>query len=155
MPTGYVYRFGMPLVWCAKVGIYIWRGSSLLVLIVRASSKASKCETCNNMWASRFFCAFVRIEAFLTAKHHPNMDYHIGKMIKAELERQGRSVKWFEDQINRSHSACYDIFRSHDINTELLNKISKVLDHNFFKDLSDQMYGKTAQNCTEIPPKNA
>ena len=82
------------------------------------------------------------------------MDYHIGKMIKAELERQGRSVKWFEDQINRSHSACYDIFRSHDINTELLKKITNVLAHDFFKDISIQIFGNSAQNCTENPPEN-
>lgn len=64
------------------------------------------------------------------------MDKHIGEMIKAELKRQGRTVKWFESQINRSHSACYDIFRSHDINTELLKTICKVLNHDFFIDLS-------------------
>ena len=45
------------------------------------------------------------------------MDIHIGQLIKEELRSQGRSVKWFESQINRSHSAVYDIFRSHDINT--------------------------------------
>ena len=83
------------------------------------------------------------------------MDIHIGKLIKEELRRQGRSVKWFEEQIHRSHSACYDIFRSHDINTELLKTISKVLNHDFFIDLSEQMYGKTAQNCMESPSENA
>ncbi|MBR4325823.1 MAG: hypothetical protein IKP73_09900 [Bacteroidales bacterium] len=83
------------------------------------------------------------------------MDIHIGKLIKEELRSQGRSVKWFESQINRSHSAVYDIFRSHDINTELLKTISKVLNHDFFIDLSEQMYGKTAQNCTESPSEKA
>lgn len=83
------------------------------------------------------------------------MDIHIGQLIKEELRSQGRSVKWFESQINRSHSAVYDIFRSHDINTELLKTISKVLNHDFFIDLSEQMYGKSAQNCTEKPPENA
>lgn len=83
------------------------------------------------------------------------MDIHIGKLIKQELRSQGRSVKWFEEQIHRSHSACYDIFRSHDINTELLKTISKVLNHDFFIDLSNQMCGKTAQYYTESPSGNA
>ena len=83
------------------------------------------------------------------------MDIHIGKLIKEELRRQGRSVKWFEEQIHRSHSACYDIFRSHDINTELLKTISKVLNHDFFIDLSNQMCGKIAQYCTESPSEKA
>ena len=82
------------------------------------------------------------------------MDIHIGQLIKEELRSQGRSVKWFEEQIHRSHSACYDIFRSHDINTELLKTISKVLSHDFFIDYSNQMYGKSAQNYTENPPEN-
>ena len=67
------------------------------------------------------------------------MSIHIGEVIRAELQRQGRSVKWFQQQINRSHSAVYDIFKSRDINTELLTTISNVLNHNFFKDLSDNL----------------
>lgn len=65
------------------------------------------------------------------------MEIHIGKMIKAELKRQGRTVKWFQLKINRSHSAVYEIFRQESINTELLAIISIALNHDFFKDISD------------------
>ncbi len=60
------------------------------------------------------------------------MDLHIGEMIRQELKRQGRTVRWFERQISRSHSVCYDIFRQHGIDTDLLTIICKVLNHNFF-----------------------
>ena len=65
------------------------------------------------------------------------MEIHIGKMIKAELKRQGRTVKWFQQEINRSRSAVYEIFRQESINTELLAIISIALNHDFFKDISE------------------
>jgi len=64
------------------------------------------------------------------------MSVHIGKLIKEELECQGRTKVWFAKQINRSESTCYNIFQSSTIDTELLKTISKVLNHDFFQDLS-------------------
>ncbi len=67
------------------------------------------------------------------------MSIHIGNRIKEELKQQGRSVRWFQNQIHRSHSAVYEIFKQQDINTDLLETISKVLNHDFFKDISESM----------------
>lgn len=69
------------------------------------------------------------------------MSVHIGKLIKEELERQGRTKVWFAKQINRSESTCYNIFQSLTIDTELLKTISKVLNYDFFKDLSEDLNG--------------
>ena len=68
------------------------------------------------------------------------MGIHIGEKIRAVLREQGRSVRWFQNQINRSHTAVYVIFKSQDINTDLLKTISIVLNHDFFKDLSDDVF---------------
>lgn len=60
------------------------------------------------------------------------MSIHIGKKIKEELYRQGVSVTEFAKKINRSRNVVYDIFERESIDTELLNKISRILNCNFF-----------------------
>lgn len=60
------------------------------------------------------------------------MSIHIGKKIKEELYRQGVSVTEFAKKINRSRNVVYDIFDRESIDTELLNKISRILNCNFF-----------------------
>ena len=62
---------------------------------------------------------------------------HVGNLIKAELERQGRSKVWFAAAINRSESVCYTILKKPYIDTDMLATICEVLNHDFFKDLSD------------------
>ena len=61
----------------------------------------------------------------------PNSDIHIGQLIKDELERQERSVSWFARKLR---SNIYKIFKRSTIDTELLMRISVVLNHDFFSD---------------------
>ena len=67
------------------------------------------------------------------------MKIHIGKMIKAELDRQEHSIIWFCKKINRSRQNCYYIFSNPDIDISLLQTICKALNHNFFCDISTIM----------------
>lgn len=67
------------------------------------------------------------------------MSIHIGKKIKAELERQGRTKVWLAKQINRSESVCYNILKREYIDTDLLKTISIALNYDFFKDLSEDL----------------
>ena len=62
---------------------------------------------------------------------------HIGQLIKNELERQGRSITWLAKQIGCTRSNLYKLFRNPWINTQILFKISKVLNCDFFKECSD------------------
>ncbi len=64
-------------------------------------------------------------------------ELHIGKLIKGELERQGRSITWLAKQIGCTRSNLYKLFRNPWINTQILFKISSALDRDFFKDCSD------------------
>ena len=74
------------------------------------------------------------------------MSIHIGQRIKEELERQGRKKSWLAQEINRSRTVCYNIFKSPTIDTELLKLISQALNHDFFKDLSEDVaLTKTSQ----------
>lgn len=62
--------------------------------------------------------------------------FHIGKLIKAELRRQGRSITWLAEEVHCTRENLYKIFRRSWISTDMLFKISIVLKHDFFKDCS-------------------
>lgn len=61
------------------------------------------------------------------------LEIHIGNLIRQELRNQGRSVKWFANQIPCTRNHTYKIFSSPSLNTDMLLKISVILDYNFFK----------------------
>jgi len=64
---------------------------------------------------------------------------HIGKCIEEELRRQERSVAWFARKLFCNRQNVYDIFKRESIDTTLLRRISAILGHDFFRDLSDSM----------------
>lgn len=66
------------------------------------------------------------------------MVIHIGKRIKEELYKQGVSVSVFAKKISRSRNVVYDIFERESIDTDLLNKIGKILNCDFFSLYSSQ-----------------
>ena len=57
---------------------------------------------------------------------------HIGKLIKEELERQERTVSWFARKLYCDRSNVYKLFKRPTIDTELLLRISIILNHDFF-----------------------
>lgn len=57
---------------------------------------------------------------------------HIGQLIEAELHRQERSVTWFANKLYCDRTNVYSIFKRKSIDTELLLRISYILNHNFF-----------------------
>lgn len=61
----------------------------------------------------------------------------IGQLIKQELKRQGCSVTWFAQKLSCHRTNIYDIFERDNIDMILLIRISRILHHNFLKDLSD------------------
>ena len=70
-------------------------------------------------------------------RHTTNEEFHLGKLIKAELTRQGRSITWLAGQIHCSRENLYQLFRNQWIHTETLYKIGQALDYDFFKVCSD------------------
>lgn len=62
---------------------------------------------------------------------------HIGNLIKEELDRQGRNITWLAAQLGYSRQNAYKIFSRKWIYTDLLLKISDILDYDFFKCYSD------------------
>ena len=64
---------------------------------------------------------------------------NIGQDIKNELIRQERTVSWLARKLNCNRAAVYRIFAKNSIDTALLASISKILHHNFLKDLSEEI----------------
>jgi transcriptional regulator with XRE-family HTH domain len=56
----------------------------------------------------------------------------IGKIIEDKLREKGISVSEFARRINTNRNNAYDIFRRDSIDTQLLQKISTVLEYDFF-----------------------
>lgn len=61
----------------------------------------------------------------------------IGCLIKEELEKQERSITWFARKLSCDRSNVYRLFQKESIDTRLLMRISLLLHHDFFSDLSE------------------
>lgn len=66
---------------------------------------------------------------------------HIGQLIKTVFDSKGKSctIEWFASQLNCKRANIYNIFNRPTIDSQLLEQISIILGHDFFKDLSDNM----------------
>lgn len=61
---------------------------------------------------------------------------HIGRMIEAYMKENGISKVKFSQLMPCSRVTVYNILNSPNINTQTLQHICKVLDHDFFHDVS-------------------
>ena len=67
---------------------------------------------------------------------------NIGEQIEAILRKQGKSAAWLATQIPCERTNVYNIFRRKSLDVRLLMKISQILEHDFFKDLSEEAFPK-------------
>ena len=67
---------------------------------------------------------------------------NIGQNIKNELDRQERSVSWMAHKLGCNRCAVYRILHRNSIDTALLARISNILNHDFFKELSEEFTHK-------------
>ena len=65
-------------------------------------------------------------------------DIHVGNMIKKELKKQSRSVKWLAKEIYCEKSNIYKMFNRKSIDLGQLMLISNVLQHNFLRDCFEE-----------------
>ena len=81
-------------------------------------------------------------EPFVSDKHmtktvhvffmETGQDIHIGNIIHQKLREQGRTAAWLAKQIPCTRNNVFKIMRKSHISTDLLLRISKILDYNFF-----------------------
>lgn len=74
-----------------------------------------------------------------------NSEYNIGEIIKAEVTRKGIKVSWLAEQLNCHRNNVYLIFSRRWIDTDTLMKLSRILNHDFFADLSALYHGEETQ----------
>lgn len=67
---------------------------------------------------------------------------NIGKAIHDELLRQERTVAWLARKLGTNRMACYRIFDSYSIDTLLLERISIILNFDFFILYSNRLNNK-------------
>lgn len=63
----------------------------------------------------------------------------IGKSIEYEFRNQERSVVWLARKLNCNRTNIYKIFNRSTIDTELLLRISNVLQRNFFEEYINRL----------------
>lgn len=65
---------------------------------------------------------------------------HLGRLIQTYLSKEPKehTVTWFARQLNCHRVNVYDIFSRRTIDTELLWRISTILNHNFFIDIANE-----------------
>lgn len=72
---------------------------------------------------------------------------HIGQVIKQELERQERTVVWLARKLSCDRSNIYRIFQKESIDTNLLVRISVILQYDFLQVfLTVYVYNSTNRN---------
>ncbi|MBQ3737432.1 MAG: XRE family transcriptional regulator [Bacteroidales bacterium] len=64
---------------------------------------------------------------------------NIGQAIREEMDRTGRTVTWLSKQLGTNRMACYRIFNSFSIDTQMLFRISVLLGRDFFALYSDTL----------------
>ena len=72
------------------------------------------------------------------------MKVHAGEKVKEYFETSGMSVTEFARRLNCHRQNVYDIFKRRVVDVELLQRISKVLEHDFVSDL----YGAKGSTVT-------
>jgi len=70
---------------------------------------------------------------------------HIGKRIKEVLDEQGRSASWLAMKVPCERTNIYDVFKRKDVSVALLFKISSILGHDFFLELSDELRAQSSK----------
>lgn len=66
------------------------------------------------------------------------MDVHVGELIKKRVSELGLSVSEFARRLHCNRQNVYDIFARRSVDIELLQRISKILQHDFIAELYTQ-----------------
>ncbi|MCM1139178.1 MAG: helix-turn-helix domain-containing protein [Muribaculum sp.] len=74
-------------------------------------------------------------------------EYHLGQEIRKEVQRRGMTATEFADKLCLARQSVYDIFKKRHCATDQLATICKILNRDFFKELS----GMVAEPVDEEP----
>ena len=77
----------------------------------------------------------------LSAKHNILM-IHIGKQIRQKMEERQKTVVWLSKHLSCSRANVYKIFEKYSVDTEMLARISAILNFDFFSLYSEDIKKK-------------
>ena len=63
----------------------------------------------------------------------------MGNMIREVVEEQGRNVSWLARNLHCHRSNVYKIFEKADLSSDIIFRVSQILQHDFFADLSEML----------------
>jgi plasmid maintenance system antidote protein VapI len=63
----------------------------------------------------------------------PSSDIHIGHLIQTQLKADQRSVGWLSREIGCTRNHVYKIFNKSSLDSDLIIRISKAMNFNFFQ----------------------
>ena len=64
-------------------------------------------------------------------------DLHIGHLIQAQLKADKRSVGWLSREIGCTRNHVYKIFSKSSLDSDLIFRISKAMNFNFFQNYTE------------------
>lgn len=67
---------------------------------------------------------------------------HIGSLIKLKMEERQKTVVWLAEQLSCSRTNVYKIFDKYSVDTEMLARISTILEFDFFSVYSEDVKKK-------------
>lgn len=72
---------------------------------------------------------------------------HAGSLVRVELYRQNHSVAWLADNLGIKRPNCYRILYVQSLHTANLERLSIVMQHDFFADYTQELH--VTQNITD------
>ncbi len=63
---------------------------------------------------------------------------HIGQLIKQKMEEEGKTVSWLARNLSYCRTNVYKIYDKKSIDTDLLMRISALLEYNIFLDYTNE-----------------
>ena len=72
---------------------------------------------------------------------------HAGSLVRVELYRQNHSVAWLADKLGIKRPNCYRILYAQSLHTANLERLSIVMQHDFFADYTKELH--VTQNITD------
>ena len=87
----------------------------------------------------RYFFPMIPLFVNKSNQTKPNDMLHIGEAIQELMKRQGKTSTWLAQALCCDRTNVYNIYRRSSLDTLLLRRISKVLHHDFFADLSEDL----------------
>lgn len=75
---------------------------------------------------------------------HNTLMIHIGSLIRLKMEERQKTVVWLAEQLSCSRTNIYKIFDKYSVDTEMLAKISNILEFDFFS-----LYSKNVKKNKE------